>query len=128
MDRYYYDPNSEEVLSEQDMAGRMDISDEPMSWGEISEAEEKWLENHIEENSLVVFEARNGEFFSREQLRPLTYEQVEDYVEESLNENVEPLKVGYLEVPAGKAVRAADPIAFSEIVRDFIDSEFEEIL
>ena len=56
----------------------------------------------------------------------MTYEEWENLVEEDLNELYEPLKIGSLEYSAGTTLREIDPIAFNEIVAEYIDNEEEE--
>ena len=55
-----------------------------------------------------------------------TYEEWENLVENELNNNYESFKIGNLEYPAGSVLREIDPIAFREIVLDFMDQEEEE--
>ena len=55
-----------------------------------------------------------------------SYEEWEEIVEEMLNETCEPLKIGILEYPAGSVLKEIDPIAFREIVSDYMDNEEEE--
>ena len=55
-----------------------------------------------------------------------TYEEWENEVDSDLNDNCESLKIGSLEYSAGSVLREIDPIAFREIVLDFMDSEEEE--
>ena len=55
-----------------------------------------------------------------------TYEEWENLVEEDLNELYEPLKIGILEYSAGTTLKEIDPIAFRQIVLDFMDQEEEE--
>ena len=55
-----------------------------------------------------------------------TYEEWENLVEEDLNELYEPLKIGSLEYSAGTTLKKIDPIAFKEIVLEYMDSEEEE--
>ena len=49
-----------------------------------------------------------------------TYEEWENLVEEDLNELYEPLKIGSLEYSAGTTLKEIDPIAFRQIVLDFM--------
>ena len=55
-----------------------------------------------------------------------TYEEWEEFVENEINDNYESLKIGNLEYLAGSVLREIDPIAFREIVLDFMDQEEEE--
>ena len=55
-----------------------------------------------------------------------TYEEWENLVENELNNNYESFKIGGLEYLAGSVLREIDPIAFREIVLDFMDQEEEE--
>ena len=55
-----------------------------------------------------------------------TYEEWENEVESDLNDNCESLKIGSLEYPAGSVLREIDPIAFRQIVLDFMDQEEED--
>ena len=55
-----------------------------------------------------------------------TYEEWENLVENEINDNYESLKIGNLEYLAGSVLREIDPIAFREIVLDFMDQEEEE--
>ena len=55
-----------------------------------------------------------------------SYEEWEEIVEEMLNETCEPLKIGILEYLAGSVLKEIDPIAFREIVSDYMDNEEEE--
>ena len=55
-----------------------------------------------------------------------TYEEWEEIVEEMLNETCGPLKIGILEYPAGTTLKEIDPIAFREIVLEYMDNEEEE--
>ena len=50
-----------------------------------------------------------------------TYEEWENEVESDLNDNCESLKIGNLEYLAGSVLREIDPIAFRQIVLDFMD-------
>ena len=49
-----------------------------------------------------------------------TYEEWENEVESDLNDTCEPLKIGSLEYLAGSTLREIDPIAFRQIVLDFM--------
>lgn len=55
-----------------------------------------------------------------------TYEEWENETEEMINDTCEPLKIGILEYPAGSVLKEIDPIAFTQIVLDFMDQEEEE--
>ena len=55
-----------------------------------------------------------------------TYEEWENLVENEINDNYESLKIGNLEYLAGSVLREIDPIAFRQIVLDFMDQEEEE--
>ena len=52
-----------------------------------------------------------------------SYEEWENFVENELNDNCESLKIGSLEYPAGSVLKEIDPIAFRQIVLDFMDQE-----
>ena len=52
-----------------------------------------------------------------------TYKEWENETEKYLNEVYSPLKIGILEYPAGTTLRKIDPIAFNEIVAEYIDNE-----
>ena len=52
-----------------------------------------------------------------------TYEEWENLVENAINNNYESLKIGNLEYLAGSVLRKLDPIAFRQIVLDFMDTE-----
>ncbi len=52
-----------------------------------------------------------------------SFEEWEEMVEEFLNETCESLKIGILEYPAGTTLREIDPIAFNEIVFEYVDNE-----
>ena len=56
-----------------------------------------------------------------------TYEEWENETEEYLNEIYSPLKIGILEYPAGTTLKEIDPIAFRQIVLDYMDNEEEEM-
>ena len=49
-----------------------------------------------------------------------TYEEWENLVENEINDTYESLKIGSLEYLAGSVLRELDPIAFRQIVLDFI--------
>ena len=51
-----------------------------------------------------------------------SYEEWEEIVEEMLNETCEPLKIGILEYLAGTTLKEIDPIAFREIVLEYMDN------
>ena len=55
-----------------------------------------------------------------------TYEEWEEFVENEINDNYEPLKIGSLEYSAGTTLKKIDPIAFREIVLEYMDNEEEE--
>lgn len=46
----------------------------------------------------------------------ITMKQAEDRTQEALDEACEPFRVGTLEYPAGRVLRAIDPIAFREVL------------
>ena len=50
-----------------------------------------------------------------------SYEVWENLVENEINDNYESLKIGNLEYPAGSVLREIDPIAFRQLVLDFMD-------
>ena len=52
-----------------------------------------------------------------------TYEEWENETEEYLNEIYSPLKIGILEYPSGSVLKEIDPIAFREIVLEYVDNE-----
>jgi hypothetical protein len=54
-----------------------------------------------------------------------TYEEWENLVENELNNNYESFKIGDLEYLAGSTLREIDPIAFRQIVLDFMDERGE---
>ena len=51
-----------------------------------------------------------------------TYEEWENEVESDLNDNCESLKIGSLEYLAGSTLREIDPVAFREIVLEYMDN------
>ena len=53
----------------------------------------------------------------------MTYEEWENEVESILNDNYKSFKIGNLEYLAGSVLKEIDPIAFGEIVLDFMDQE-----
>ena len=48
-------------------------------------------------------------------------EEWENEAEEMLNETYESLKIGSLEYPAGSVLREIDPVAFREIVLEYME-------
>ena len=48
-------------------------------------------------------------------------EEWENEAEEMLNETCEPFKIGSLEYPAGSVLREIDPVAFREIVLEYME-------
>ena len=50
-----------------------------------------------------------------------SYEEWENLVENELNDNCESLKIGSLEYPAGSVLREIDPVAFREIVLEYME-------
>ena len=55
-----------------------------------------------------------------------TYEEWENEVESDLNDNCESLKIGSLEYLAGSTLREIDPIAFREIVFEYMEENDNE--
>ena len=51
-----------------------------------------------------------------------SYEVWENLVENELNDNCESLKIGSLEYLAGSTLREIDPVAFREIVLEYMDN------
>ena len=51
-----------------------------------------------------------------------SFEEWEEMVEEMLNDDYEPFKIGNLEYPAGTTLKEIDPIAFREIVLEYMDN------
>ena len=50
-----------------------------------------------------------------------SYEVWENLVENELNDNCESLKIGSLEYPAGSVLREIDPVAYREIVLEYME-------
>ena len=55
-----------------------------------------------------------------------SYEEWENLVENELNDSCEPLKIGSLEYLAGSTLREIDPIAFREIVLEYMEENDNE--
>lgn len=51
-----------------------------------------------------------------------SFEEWEEIVEEMLNDEYEPFKIGNLEYLAGTTLKEIDPIAFREIVLEYMDN------